>query len=273
MRELVDAGPMAPGIPVPLGKVNEALNPSHLPVYAGPTGEVAGIVKISGDASPNKNITVPFECGEAYATYSKVFREGPGRALADALVAVTGYAGYVPPSGEVRAVSIHGCAFDTRTMVLTYGQHIEVSNRDPRESFLPQLLGARSPALLVAVPHGDAVKLYPTEVGHYALADGMNHTWMYADVFVVRYPTSTVTGLDGRFRISGIPVGKVKVSAYLPAIDASIHADEGIAKPDVDREVEVKAGETTQVDLVIAYKVPKLRPKPTPPVPLGPDIR
>jgi hypothetical protein len=123
------------------------------------------------------------------------------------------------------------------------------------------------------MPRGDAVKLYPTDVGHYALADGMKRTWMYADVFVMRYPTHAVTGLDGRYRVEGVPVGKVKVSAYLPAIDRDLHPDVGVAESSVEREVEVKAGETTQADFVIAYKQPKpAKTKPLP-APTGPIIR
>ncbi len=257
VRVLPDAGPLASAIPVPASKVEEAVNPRKLAPYAGPTGVVEGAVRANGDRPPKREITIPFECGEAYATYEKAFREGDGRALADVLVAVTGYDGYVPPSSAAQRVKIHGCAFDRRTVAMTYGQRLEVTNTDIQQSFLPTLLGLEMPAQNVAMPRGDAVKLYPTEVGHYALADGMNRTWMYADVFVLRYPTYAVTGLDGRYRVEGVPVGKVKVSAYLPAIDRDLHPDVGIARSSVEREVEVKAGETTQADFVIPYKQPK----------------
>ena len=152
---------------------------------------------------------------------------------------------------------------------MTYGQHIEVSNTDPKEPFLPTLDGANMPAQLVAIPHGDAVKLYPMEVGHYALIDGMGKKWMFADVFVLRYATHAVTELDGHFRISGIPVGKVKVSAYLPLLTTVLHPEAGIPQPSVDRDIEIKDGETTQVDFVVPYKAPKPAPK-TAPAPPGP---
>jgi hypothetical protein len=256
IRTEVDAGPMAPGLPVPAAKVEAAINPSHLSAYSGPTGVVEGTVTASGDAPPKLAGAVPFICREASATYGKAFREGNGRTLGDVMVAVTGYDGYVPVQGDVSKVKIHGCAFDRRTIVMTYGQHLEVANTD-LEPFLPTLRGSNMPAQLVAIPRGDAVRLYPMEVGHYALADDMGKSWMYADVFVLKYSTHAVTNLDGHFRISGIPVGKVKVSAYLPLIDAQLHPDSGIAQPSVDRDVEVKEGETTKVDFVIAYKTPK----------------
>jgi hypothetical protein len=251
-----DAGPIAPGLPVPASKVEAAVNPGHFVPYSGATGVVEGTVTVSGDAPPKLGLPMPFACREASATYDKVFREGNGRTLADVMIAVTGYNGYVPAQGEVSAVKIHGCAFDRRTIVMTYGQHIEVSNTD-LVAFLPTLNGANMPAQLVAIPRGDAVKLYPMDVGHYALVDGLDKGWMYADVFVLRYATHAVTGLDGHFRIAGIPVGKVKVSAYLPLIDAQLHPHRGIAQPSLDHDVEVKADKTTKVDFVIPFKAPK----------------
>jgi hypothetical protein len=256
---------------VPVATIDAVLNPRHLPAYAGASGSVAGVVRVSGDPPPKRALQIPFVCGEAYATYGKAFREGNGRTLGDVLVAVTEYDAFVPASSDVQPVTIHGCAYNKRTYALTYGQRIEVSNVDPRETFVPALVGADLPAQIVAMPHGDPVKLYPLRAGHYALADGMNRTWMYADVFVLAYPTHGVTDLDGRYRIDGIPVGKVKVSAYLPVIDAGLHPDVGVKKPLAEREIEIKAGETAPADFVIAYKEPK--PAPKPPRPTGPLIR
>jgi hypothetical protein len=257
-----DSGPAASGIPVPASKVESTVNPKNLAPYAGPSGTIEGVVTATGDAPARRDLAIPFACGEASATYGKAFREGTGRTVADALVAVTGYEGYVPASGDVLAVKIHGCAYDRRTLAVTYGQHLEVFNTDPKETFLPVLEGAHLPASMAAIPHGDGVNLYPLEVGHYQLREDAAHPWMLADVFVLRYPTHTVTGLDGHYRITGIPAGKVKVSMYLPVIDAQLHPDVGIPNPTQEREVEVKAGETTKVDFSLAYKVPKPVPKP-----------
>jgi hypothetical protein len=257
-----DAGPAATSIPVPVSKIEGVINPKHLAPYAGPKGTVEGVIRVTGDAPAKRNLTIPFECGEAYATYGKAFREGNERTLADAMVAVTGYEGYIPAVGDAYPISIHGCAYDRRTIVLTYGQRIEVTNREPKQSFLPQLDGSNTPAQIVATPKGDPVKLYPLEVGHYALREGMKgNAWMYADVFVLQYSTHAVTGLDGRYRIAGIPAGKVKVSVYLPSIDFELHQDTGGQTSTVEKDVEIKDGETTQLDIDFPYKVPKAPPK------------
>jgi hypothetical protein len=268
----VDLGPMASGIPVPAARVDAERNPRHLPPFSGPTGAVEGVVRVSGDPAPKLAVQIPFVCGEAYATHGKAFREGNGRTLGDVMVAVTQYDGFVPPSSDVYPVTIRGCAYDKRTLALTYGQRIEVQNADATQSFLPTLIGADLPAQNVAMPRGDPVKLYPLQVGHYALTDGMKRTWMYGDVFVLHYATHTVTGLDGHYRIAGVPAGKVKVSAYLPAIDAGLHPEVGVEKSTVERELEIKPGETVQADFVIPYKAPKLAP-PRAPRPSEPTIR
>jgi len=259
--EVVDSGPTASGIPLPAASVEAAINPTHAPPYSGPTGTIEGVVHVSGDQAPKRVLSIPFECGEAYATYGKAFREGNGRTLADVMVAVTQYQGFVPAASDVYPVTIHGCAYDKRTLALAFGQRIEVRNADAAQLFLPVLVGADLAAQNMAVPKGDAVRLYPLKIGHYVLADGMERTWMYADVFVVRYATHTVTGLDGHYRLTGIPVGKVKVSAYLPAIDVGLHPDVGTQNPSVEHEVEVKVGETSKLDFVIPYKAPKAPPK------------
>src|SRR6185295_12684519 len=42
-----DAGPLAPGLPVPVAKVEAAVNAGHLAPYAGPTGVIEGTVTVS----------------------------------------------------------------------------------------------------------------------------------------------------------------------------------------------------------------------------------
>jgi hypothetical protein len=87
---------------------------------------------------------------------------------------------------------------------------------------------------------------------------------MYADVFVLQYTTHAVTGLDGRYRIAGIPAGKVKLSVYLPSVDRELHSETGAESSTVERDVEIKDGETTNLDIEFPYKVLKVAPKPKP---------
>lgn len=238
------------GVPVALAgdelakKVVDAVNPKHDKPYAGPTGTLRGKIRIEGDPPPDTKLQFPPNCRESAATYGKLFRVGIDNGLADAMVAVTGYDGFVPASGPVMAVPIRGCAVRKRTVVMTFGQRLEVANLDKVDSYVPMLDGAPTRASIVAVPGGDSVKLYPVEAGHYMLRDQMP-SGLVADVFVLKYATHDVTDLDGSYEIKGLPVGKARVDAFLPVIGKS----EG--KP-----VEIKAGDNT-LDITLKFDAKK----------------
>lgn len=234
-------------------EVRQALNPKGEKPYSGPIGSVAGTVHVSGDPPPEVPLPglPPGKCEDGKAFYGKLFREGPGRTLGDVLVAVTEYHGFLPASGPVKTVTVQGCAFESRTIALVFGQRLEVKNRGG-EAIVPELKGAAQAALIVALPGGDAVKLFPPRVGRYELVDSV-HEFMRADVFVLKFPTVAVTGMDGKFEISGIPAGDVTVSAYLPAL-----------KKTVNQRLKIGAGETASVDLTIPFDAKALAPAPSP---------
>jgi hypothetical protein len=173
-----------------------------------------------------------------------LFREGADRRVADAFVGVTGYRGFVPASTDVVRVNINGCTFGTRTIGMTFGQRLDVANLE-QQPHMPDLVGAPMKALMVSLPKADPIRMYPTRPGRYVLTDAMN-IFMYADVLVVKYPTHTVTGLDGKFEISGIPVGEVTVTALLPSVMQT-----------AEKKVTVRDRATTDVRLVIDFDAAK----------------
>ena len=236
---------------VPPEEVQRAVNPGNEKPYSGPIGTVNGTVRVSGDPAPELTSVLakipPGRCDDARAFYGKLFREGPNRELGDVLVGVTGYKGFVPARAPGKLVKARGCAFESRTIAMTFGQQLEVLNKGP-ETFIPELVGAHQAALLVAVPGGDPVKLFPTQVGQFKLVD-RSHEFAKADVFVLKYPTVAVTGLDGKFSIDGIPAGEVSVTAYLPATGQQ-----------ASQHVTITAGETASVDLTIPFAAAKPAP-------------
>jgi hypothetical protein len=179
-------------------------------------------------------------CEDARAFYGKRFREGPHRELGDVLVAVTGYVGYVPPREQFKTVVARGCSFESRTVVLTFGQTLHVLNRGS-ETMIPDLRGSKSAAMMVAIPGGDPVTLFPDHVGRFELVE-RSAEYARADVFVLKYPTTAVTGIDGKFSITGIPAGDVTVSALLPATGQT-----------VQQRVTIVAGETAKVNFTIPW--------------------
>lgn len=223
--------------------------------YAGPTGTLHGVIHIKGDAAPATPHVYPKGCGgEAAAMYGKLFRVGQDGTLADAIVSVTNYKGFVPQKKAAIEVSVQRCSYSTRSIAMTDGQHIAVRNLDlDTTSYLPWLDGAKLPAGIVATPQGDAVKLYSRGYGRYWLRDQMARTFMVAHVFHFRYSTTAVTRLDGAYRIEGLPVGPVDVSVMLPQAKLL-----SVTKP-----FEVKAGTENQLDLELTFDSKRDVPDPS----------
>lgn len=228
---------------VPPEKVLDVVNPKRTPAYEGPTGRVAGRVTVTGDQPPEMRevlAQITGNCPGAREAFQHAYRQGAERRLADVLVAVTGYKGYLPARGEAITVEASGCAWSTRTVAVMYGQRLDIVSKD-QNTYVPELFGQPWPVQLFATPGGAPVSLTPQKPGHYVLLDSMR-LFNAADVYVLAYPTFDVTGLDGAFEIDGVPVGKVQVNALLP-----------ISGVTAEREVTVEAGQTATINLEIAF--------------------
>lgn len=236
------------GIAAPPSKVEKVLNPKGQAPYDGPRATLRGRVTISGDTPTGTVHTIPASCSKANEIYGRLFRVDEDGGLADALVAVTGYDAYVPPIFPAVKVSIDGCAFDRRTVVMTYGQRLEVENEDAVESYMPYLDGSAFKAIMVAVPRGAPLTLSPQAPGQFLLRDAMKRPFLLADVFVLKYATADVTKAGGRYEIKGLPVGKVRVDALLPII-----------KKATGKEIELTEGDNT-LDLTLTYDAGKDAP-------------
>jgi hypothetical protein len=251
-------------IPVPSASVFAALNPGNFPPYSGPTGSIEGDILVKGDEAPAVMGKSFVACPEAAETYQKAFREGPRRAdgartLADAIIAVQimGSGLFVPERNEAQTVFIDRCAFSARTIVLTYGQRLEVKNLEPagsRRLYAPAFVNQSDPALMIAPPGGaDPVKLYPKKMGRYLLGDKLKQDWMEADVFVIGHPLHAVSDAKGHYRLDGIPIGKRTINVRHPAV---VTAD---AKG-VDKEVEIRENVVLKLDVTLDYAKPKAPP-------------
>ena len=246
----INAAPSASQIRLPKPftqkQVDALLNPEGQKEYSGPTGTIFGVVRVTGDTAPEQPEVVkrlPLgKCVAAHKMYSKLFREGPGRTLADALVAVTEYKGLVLPKESLVPMLGRDCAFDSRTYALTFGQGLSLSSRGT-ETYTPDLVGTNPGALLLAIPGGNPVNIFPPKPGYYQVVD-RSHPFNGASVYVLGYPTVDVSGIDGRFEVTGVPVGRAKVSALLPQTNTSI-----------SKEIEVIAGERTETELVLTFDV------------------
>lgn len=229
--------------PIPTASVAKMVNPAGLPAYTGEVGSVEGVVTVVG--LPATSTPGSFDkCPEAADTWGKAFREGENRALADVVVAVTGYEGfYIPEKSEAETVTIRDCALGVRTVTMTFGQRLDVKN-ETKDFWTPILLPGSNMVLRMATPGGDPVRLYPKAPGHYILSD-RDRSFVQVDVYAFLHPLHTATDREGRYRIDGLPVGKMKINARHPRIDFEINQD-----------FEVKPGVVQRVDFVIRHETP-----------------
>lgn len=219
--------------------------------YEGPTGTVKGVITIDGDEAPRTSFTYPADCEGAAGTYGKLFRVGQDGQLADAIVAVTHYDGFVPPKTKPVDITIKNCQYSQRSIALTDTQFLSIRNLDGGTTYIPHLDGARLPATIVAVPKGPAVEIYTRGQGRYWLRDQMTRPFMMAHVFHFPYSTTDVTGLDGRYEIPGIPVGKAKINVFLPQTKTMLSKSQ---------EIEVAPGDNT-VDLTLTFDAERDTPE------------
>jgi len=227
--------------------VAKVINRSKAPAYSGKTGTLKGRITMTGDPAPKTDWTFPKDCAEAAAMYGKAFRVGQDKGLADVLVAVSGYEAFVPPEAPAVQVKVQGCAYESRTVAAMFGQRLEIVNIDPVTSYMPYLDGAEYRAVMVAMPGGAPIKVFPNRPAiNYVLRDYQGRSFLQADVFVLKFSTLDVTALDGRYEIGRIPVGKVRVDAVLPAL----------AHQKVGQEIEIHEGENA-LDLAFTYDAKK----------------
>ncbi|HSO40944.1 MAG TPA: hypothetical protein VLT33_50805 [Labilithrix sp.] len=228
--------------PVPTAAVMDMLNPEKLPPYAGPTGSVEGTITVTGD-HPFPATGDFSKCLDAEKAWGRAFREGPpvgdkgARALADAVVVVTGYHGFfVPEKAEAKEVRIEGCAYTSLTATMTFGQRIEVKNLSTT-FWTPMLEPGANLVMMMATPNGDPAKIYPKKPGHYLLMD-RDRKYAVVDVYTFLHPLHASTDLLGHYRIDGLPVGKLTVSTMHPRIGTT-----------AESELVVQAGVVAKVDL------------------------
>ena len=227
-------------------KLQKVVNPLNQEAYSGATGTVRGVVKVTGDSAPvlpKLLRDMESTCDRARQLFGRQFREGEGRTLGDVFVAVTGYDGFVPAKTNEIKVEAKGCAWNRRTYGVTLGQYLQIEGAD-RRAYVPELLGQPMPAQLFVLPTAPPVILPPQKPGRYVLLDSMR-LYNTAEVFVVAYTTFDVTDLDGKFEISNVPVGSLKLNAFSPALAKT-----------VEQTVEVKADEVTNVALEIQFELP-----------------
>jgi hypothetical protein len=247
-----------PGEKFPLGEqqIAKIVNPANATEYTGPTGVIEGTITVKGDPPAMKTfMTLPKECvASAASVYAPAYRAGSKNELADALVAVIGVQGYVRPSREDKLVTIKNCAIEPTVIDVSFGQRLMVANADT-QPYMPQIPD-KMVIRRLALKDMSPVPVFLTQTGAIGmswLAGAMPGTDVPSvTIFVLPNALHQVTNLDGKYRITGVPVGKAKVTATHLGMNESL------------KDVVVEAGKVLKVDLVLDYKSPTAAPTPTP---------
>lgn len=243
----VSAEPPPEKFPLNEDQIAKIVNPSGATEYTGPTGVIEGVIKVKGPAAAMKSfVPLPRGCEKAVAVAGPAYRAGEGGTLADALVGVIGVSGYVRPSKDDKVVTIKDCMITPRAIDLSLGQRLMIANEDPMP-YMPQV-ATRQVVRRLAIQKMSPVPVFLTAPGVYGLTwlAGMLPGSDVPDVIVFVLPNALhqVTNLDGKFRITGVPVGKATVTASHRAMG------------EAHKDVEVKAGAATSVEIVLNYTPP-----------------
>jgi hypothetical protein len=237
--------PPAEKFPLNDQQLQKILNPAGATEYTGPTGVIEGTITVKGDPPAMRTFqTLPKECEGAKAIHGPAYRAGPKGELADALIGVRTWTGYVRPSKDDKVITIKNCSIEPTVIDLSLGQRLMIGNVDAMP-YMPQT-AAKMIVRRLAIKDMSPVPLILTEPAAYGLT-WLTGTLPGADVptvtvFVIPNALHTVTGIDGKYRITGVPVGKAHISASHLGMD------------EAGKDVMVEAGKELKLDLTLNYK-------------------
>lgn len=221
----------------------------------GPTGTIEGTVYLDG---PIRRVSLRLEvrpawrnnpgCRDAALRYSQPFdvmRPGP---FPGALVAAEARESAPAPVRD-RVFVFRDCDVIPRVMFATQRDRI-VFHPDTRLHHVPRIVGPgiQSPIAQVLIPgQPDQEKDIPRP-GRYLITVQDLPEWVGAMLFVLPNRFIDQTDAQGRFRITEVPVGEVRVHAWYPGATED------------QTTVTVRPGETTRVD----FHLRQLPPAPPP---------
>jgi plastocyanin len=214
--------------------------------------DVTGTITLNGTPPPaavNEALVANADCGKMHAEPPKIqfYLVGSKGEFGDVVVSVKGLMG--KSTGESAAPLVldqKGCEYIPYVTAVQTGQKIVVRNSDPvfhNVDVVPLAPGNASKAKNQAQAPGapDLTLSFPAEESFLKFKCDV-HPWMFSYVTVVDSPYFSVTGKDGKFKISNLPPGKYTIEAA--------HRKAG----KVTKEIEVKDGENT---LDFTMEVPK----------------
>jgi plastocyanin len=216
-----------------------ALN--HPQIVRAEGGSISGEVKIAGAGAP-KMIEVDKDqetCGKEKMDASL---EASGGKLANVLVSVTDVKGGKKAEPKDVTFDQKGCVFMPHVLIVPAGSTVNIINSDPITHNLHTFTVDNEPinkAQPKTLPKMTAKMETPETV---KVQCDIHKKWMSGWWVVVDNPYNAVSGKDGSFKITDVPPGTYKVTAW----------HETLGKQTAD--VTVKAGEDAKVNFEFQAK-------------------
>jgi plastocyanin len=186
--------------------------------------KITGMVKLTGDAPKMRDIDMSDEpvCVHKWEEWGMVSKSetlvlGEGQSIANIFVSIkSGLSAqnYTPPADPV-VVNQEGCAYIPHVFAAMKGQKIIFKNSDGvlhNVHALPEKnreFNLAMPGSMTDAPPRSFKKVEPM---FRIKCD--KHPWMLSYAAVMSHPYFSVTGVDGKFEISGVPAGTYEVEAW-----------------------------------------------------------
>ena len=217
-----------------------ALPAGAVETSAGATGAIVGHIRYLGSRTVPA-LRVPADsvkaCGKTQP--SPALMVGKDKALANAVVSLTGVRGAAPPAPIEVSITQESCRFDPHVAAVPVGSRLTFVNTDLCLHNVHLLSGGATIANIGMPLQGQKSRL-PVSV----LAKPGNvrfkcdvHAWMDGYVYVFDHPYYAVTDGAGAFRIAGVPPGTYDVQVQHEILGGSA------------RKVTVAAGADTNLDV------------------------
>lgn len=212
------------------------------------SGSVSGIIKFDDNYPKTKRIRVSKDneiCGNIKKSKQFIVnRENKG--LKNVLVTIEGVKGGKKPS-PVEAISVEqtGCSYSPHFQVAELGADgikLTVINKDGILHNIHSYLGKKTLFNVAQPKYKKRLSKKLTEPGVVKFKCDV-HNWMEAYVVVLKdQPYYSVTDVDGRFSIDGIPPGTYTVKAWHEALG------------NMEKTVEIASDAIAELDFVIKPK-------------------
>jgi plastocyanin len=192
-----------------------------LALAAGPAlaGDITGTINYTGKVPTLKPVAMNADpvCAKKHTApvANEVLVLGPGNTMANVLVRVKSpVQGSFPAPAQPAVIDQKGCQYHPHVLGMRVGQTLQLKNSDGLLHNVHALPKVNTP-FNMAMPANrtTADTKFPKAEGMFLVKCDV-HPWMAAYVGVFANPFYSVSGQDGKYKITGLPPGTYEIEAW-----------------------------------------------------------